>query len=250
MKAVITGASSGIGKSFVLYLSSLGYDIYAVARSESALKELGSEVATAYTPIALDLSINENCYQLYEILKNEKIDIFINNAGFGVYGSFDSISLERELDMINLNVSAVHILTKLFASKFLPDGSGLIINVASTAGFMMGPLLSSYYATKAYVLRLSEAVDEEVGRKNPNVRVCVLCPGPVCTGFDKAAGVSASMKGHTPDFVAKYAITKALRGKRIIIPGLSNKLLVVFSRFLPSTLLSRINYMIQSTKGR
>jgi len=250
MKAVITGASSGIGKSFALYLSSLGYDIYAVARNEAALNELGSEIATAYTPIVLDLSIIESCHQLYEILKNEKIDIFINNAGFGLYGSFDSISLERELDMINLNISALHILTKLFAAKFLTDGAGLIINVASTAGFMMGPLLSSYYATKAYVLRLSEALDEEIRRKNPNVRVCVLCPGPVCTGFDKAAGVTSSMKGHTPDFVARYAITKALRGKRIIIPGLSNKLLVAFSRFLPSTILSKINYMLQSKKGR
>ncbi len=250
MKAVITGASSGIGKSFALYLSSLGYDIYAVARSEDALNALGSEVGTAYMPIVLDLSSTENCCQLYEMLKNEKIDIFINNAGFGLYGSFDSLSLERELDMINVNVSAVHILTKLFAAKFLTDGSGLIINVASTAGFMMGPLLSSYYATKAYVLRLSEAIDEEVKRKNPNVRVFVLCPGPVCTGFDKAAGVSSSMRGMTPDYVAKYAIGKALRGKRIIIPGLSNKLLVLLSRFLPSTLLSKINYMIQSTKGR
>ncbi|MBR2404526.1 MAG: SDR family NAD(P)-dependent oxidoreductase, partial [Clostridia bacterium] len=166
------------------------------------------------------------------------------------YGSFETLALERELDMINLNISALHILTKLFAAKFLADGSGLIINVASTAGFMMGPLLSSYYATKAYVLRLSEAIDEETRRKNANVRVSVLCPGPVCTGFDKAAGVSSSMKGHTPDYVAKYAVTKALGGKRIIIPGLSNKLLVLFSRFIPSKLLSKINYMIQSTKGR
>ena len=249
MKAVITGASSGIGKSFVLYLSSLGYDIYAVARSESALKELGSEVATAYTPIALDLSINENCYQLYEILKNEKIDIFINNAGFGVYGSFDSISLERELDMINLNVSAVHILTKLFASKFLSDSSGLIINVASTAGFMMGPLLSSYYASKAYVQRLTLAIFEELRRKKSKVRISVLCPGPVDTEFNQTAGVSFNLKSLSAESVAKYALSKMFKGRLVIIPGVIIRLGVFFQRFLPTKLLLKISYNIQKSKG-
>lgn len=249
MKAVITGASSGIGRALAVYLGSCGYDIYAVARSSGALALLGNEIATDYTPITLDLSSYDNCLRLYDMLKGEKIDVFINNAGFGVYGCFADTSLQRELDMINLNVTAVHVFTKLFAKKFLNDGSGLIINVASTAGFMMGPNFSSYYASKAYVLRLSEAVDEEVRRKNNNVRISVLCPGPVTTGFDKAAGITHSLGGHTPEFIARYCVKKALAGKRVIIPGIANRLLVLFSRLIPAKLLSKINYNIQIKKS-
>ena len=249
MKAVITGASSGIGRSLAKHLSSLGYDICAVARNGDALDELKAEIATGYTAILLDLATVDSCHKLFDMLKNERIDIFINNAGCGVYGDFSATDLSREINMINLNITSLHVLTKLFSKKFLADGSGLIINVASTAGFMMGPLLSSYYASKAYVLRLSQAVDEELCRQNKNVRVSVLCPGPVRTGFDKAAGVGNSLGGHTPDFVAAYCIKKALKGKRVIIPGFGNKALVFFSRFVPSRILSKINYNIQRRKG-
>lgn len=249
MKAVITGASSGIGRSMAVYLSSIGYEVCAAARNEDALIALSKSITTDYSYHVIDLSCEKNCYELYEKLKNEKIDIFINNAGFGVYGEFTATSLKRETDMLRLNITAVHILTKLFVNKMARDGGGIVLNVASTAGFMMGPLLSSYYASKAYVLRLSQAIDEELRQSKSSVRVAVLCPGPVKTGFDKVAGVSASLRGHSAQYTAQYAIDKALKGKRIIIPGVGNKILVMMSKFVPERLLAKINYRIQKKKG-
>ena len=249
MKAVVTGASSGIGRELCLHLSKLGYDIYAVARRQDKLDELGRQIITKFVGISLDLSSAENCIKLYDILKEEKIDIFINNAGFGVYGKSFDTSLGRELGMIDVNVRAVHILTKLFAKKFLGHGFGYILNVASSAGYMMGPFLSGYYASKAYVLRFSEAVDEEIRRECKNVSISVLCPGPVRTEFDTVANVSSSLGGLSADYVAKYAIRKMLRRKRIIIPGLSMKLMVTFSKLVPGKLLSKITYNIQKKKG-
>ena len=197
----------------------------------------------------MDLSIEENIYALYEKLEVEDIDIFINNAGFGVFGSFTETQLKDELDMININIRTLHILTKLFTKKFLKQCYGKILNVASSAGFMAGPLLSSYYASKAYVLRLSEAVDEEMARVNKNVRVSVLCPGPVKTEFNDVAGVKFAIGGLDSRYVADYAIRKMLKGKRVIIPGFSMKLLVFFSRFIPGKLLTKITYHIQRKKG-
>ncbi|MBQ4630239.1 MAG: SDR family oxidoreductase [Clostridia bacterium] len=248
MKAVITGANSGIGKSLAIELANMGYDIVAIARNPKTLEELKKEISSDCEIIVADVSKKEICLEVFEKLKNEDIDIFINNAGFGVYGKFDSTDYERELEMIDVNIKAVHIFTKLFIKKFLNDGKGKILNVASTAGFMPGPNFSSYYASKSYVLRLSEAVDEEVRRKNKNICVCVLCPGPVKTAFDKSAGVGSSFNGANSDSVAKYAIKKFLKGKRIIIPGFSNKMLVFISKFVPEKLLTKINYNIQARK--
>ncbi len=250
MKAVVTGASSGIGKQFCLKLAQMGYDIYAVARRKDRLEELGKEITTGFVPVVMDLSGEDNCKRLYEILKDEKIDVFINNAGFGVYGKFLDTSLERELEMIDLNIRSVHILTKLFAKKFLSDKSGFILNVASSAGYMMGPFLSSYYASKAYVLRLTEAVDEEIRRQCRNVSVSVLCPGPVKTEFDKVADVSSSFGGLSAEYVAKYGLKKMFAGKRVIVPGISMKVMIAFSKLVPGKILSKITYNIQKKKGK
>lgn len=249
MKAVVTGASSGIGRDMTHVLCNMGFTVYGVARREGRLKEIEEIYKDNFIPVEMDLSKEENIYALYEKLENEDIDIFINNAGFGVFGSFIQTELKEELDMININIRSLHILTKLFAKKFLKQGYGKILNVASSAGFMAGPLLSSYYASKAYVLRLSEAVDEEMARVNKNVRVSVLCPGPVKTEFNDVAGVSFAIGGLESFYVARYAIRKMLKGKRIIIPGLSMKLLVFFSRFIPEKLLTKITYHIQRKKG-
>ena len=248
MKAVVTGASSGIGRDMAKILCDMGFTVYGIARREERLKEIKEKYAT-FIPVEMDLSIEENIYELYKNLENEDIDIFINNAGFGVFGSFAQSSLESELDMININIRSLHILTKLFTKKFLKQGYGKILNVASSAGFMPGPLLSSYYASKAYVLRLSEAVDEEVRRVNKNITVSVLCPGPVNTEFNDVAGVSFGIGGLSSEYVALYAIKKMLKGKRIIIPGILMKLLVFFSRFVPEKLLTKITYNIQRKKG-
>lgn len=249
MIAVVTGASSGIGRDIAVELGKRGYFIYGIARDKQRLESLGNELTNGFTPIVMDLSDPDNCIKLFDVLKDEKINVFVNNAGFGVYGDFREASLERELRMIDLNIKALHILTRLFADKFVRDGSGIVLNVASTAGFMMGPLLSSYYASKAYVLRYSQGVAEELRHINPCVRVCVLCPGPVKTSFDSTAGVGNSFKGAKSCDVAKYAVKKMLHGKRIIIPGITNKLLVTASRFVPEWLLARINRNIQRKKA-
>ncbi len=248
MKAVVTGASSGIGRDMAQILCDMGFTVYGVARREERLKEI-KEKYDSFIPVEMDLSIEENIYKLYKDMENEDIDIFINNAGFGVFGSFVNTDINKELDMININIRSLHILTKLFSQKFLKQGYGKILNVASSAGFMAGPLLSSYYASKAYVLRLSEAVDEELRRLNKNVTVSVLCPGPVRTEFDEIAGVSFALSGLDSSSVALYAIRKMLKGKRVIIPGFSMKLLVFFSRFIPGKLLTKITYNIQRKKG-
>lgn len=250
MKAVVTGASSGIGCEFTKILCNMGYVVYAVARRKERLLHLADEIGDNFIPMVFDLSSDKDCYEMYDRLKDEEINLLINNAGFGLFGNFSDTSLQREIEMLNVNVRSVHILTKLFSQKFLKDGNGRILNVASSAGFMMGPLLSSYYASKAYVLRLSEAVDEELKRRNKNVRVSVLCPGPVKTEFDTVANVSFSLKGLDSQYVASYALKKMFAGKRVIIPGFTVKLLVFISRFVPDAVLSKITYHIQKKKDK
>jgi len=162
MKALITGASSGIGYAMATYLSSLGYDLYLVARRKDCLEELKKKLKTKVTIISLDLSKEENCYKLYEMTKGEDIDFLINNAGFGLFGFTTDISLDKELEMINVNIKAVHILTKLFLQDFYKKNSGRILNVASSAGFLAGPYLNTYYATKNYCLKFTLAIYEEL----------------------------------------------------------------------------------------
>ena len=249
MTALITGASSGIGREFAYILNNMGYDIIAVARRQDRLEELKKELKGDVTVICCDLSVKENCFELYDKVADRDIDIVINNAGFGVYGEFDSTSLEKELGMISVNINAVHMLTKLFVNKFEKVNKGRILNVASSAGFMMGPFLSSYYASKAYVLRLSQAIDRELKQKGSSVRVHTLCPGPVETEFDKMADVKNSMSGLSSQYVAKYAVKKMLKGKSVIIPGFGIRMSVFFSKLIPDRLLSLINYHIQKKKS-
>ena len=249
MKALITGASSGIGRDMARILSRKGYDLILVARREERLKELKSELKTNIEIISLDVSEVENCYNLYNQVKKQDIEIVINNAGFGIFGKFTDIDLEKELNMIDVNIKAVDILTKLFLKDFKEKNKGYILNVASSAAFLPGPLLSSYYATKAYVLRLTEAIYEELRREKSNVYVGVLCPGPVNTEFNKVANVRFALKGLTSEYVAKYAIEKMLKRKLIIIPGFVMKCAKFAIRFVPEKLLLRVAYNQQKRKG-
>ena len=143
MKALVTGASSGIGYEISKYLSKLGYDIIAVARNEEKLKELKKECSTNVEIILLDLSVYENLVKLYMQISDQNIDILVNNAGFGAFGEFKDIDIDKEVKMINTNVVAVDVLTKLFLKDMVKKDSGKILNVASIAGFMPGPLMSS-----------------------------------------------------------------------------------------------------------
>lgn len=250
MQAVITGASSGIGRDMAQILSNMGYDLFLVARRADRLEELAHGLPSKAVPIVLDLSRKENCFYLYDLLRDEDIDLFINNAGFGVCGEFLDIPLETELSLIDTNITAVHILTKLFAQKFARANHGRILNVASASGFMAGPLLSTYYASKNYVLRLSEGIAEELHHRKSAVRISVLCPGPVKTEFDQVANVKFSLRGLDSEAVAAYAIRKTMQGKRVIVPGFGMKALLFFARFVPENLLTKITFHIQKRKTK
>lgn len=248
MKALITGASSGIGADMARYLVSLGHEVILVARRKAKLDKLAKELGDKAEVIVMDVSSTYNCMDLYSKLKKEKIDILINNAGFGLFGEFVNSSIDKELDMIDLNVKTVHTLTKLFLKDFKKRDSGYILNVASSAGFLPGPLMSTYYATKAYVLHLTEAISEELKVSGSNVKISALCPGPVETEFDKVANVSFNSRYMKSDVVAKYAIDKMLKGKRVIIPGFKMKMAIFFMKFVPRNILAKITYNIQKRK--
>ena len=248
MKALITGGSSGIGRDMAYYLSNKGIDLIIVGRNTNALNKVKEKCKTNVEVVELDLSIRDNVYKLYESTKDKNIDILINNAGFGLFGNFTETDLDRELNMIDLNIVSVHILTKLFLNDFVKKDSGYIMNVASSAGFMAGPKLSTYYSTKNYVLRQSLAIYEELQHINSNVKISVLCPGPVETNFNNVAGGSFNTKSTSSEYVAKYAIDKMFKNKLIIIPTLKIKLAVFMTRLVPTKLLLKINYNIQNTK--
>lgn len=249
MKALITGASSGIGRDMARYLSKKGYDLVLVARRTERLESLKQELSTRVAIITLDLSQEENCFKLYNQIKNKEIDILINNAGFGLFGMFDKTDLTRELEMINVNIKCVHILTKLFLQDFIKKDKGYILNVASSAGFLAVPRLNTYYATKNYVLKLTMAIYEELRHQNSNVSISALCPGPVATEFNQVAKGKFSIKEMNSAKVAKIGIDKMLTKKLIIVPGLFNKLGLFFSRFIPYKLQLKIVYRIQKRKS-
>ena len=247
MKALVTGASSGIGKDIAIYLDSLGYDLVLVARREDKLKEICKNLKGAEYYIC-DLSKREECFALYEKYKNADIDFLVNNAGYGLFGYFDETDMQKELDMIDLNVTAVHILTKLFLKDFVKNDRGYILNVASSAGFLAGPYLSTYYATKNYVLKLTMAINEELRKRRSNVSVSALCPGPVDTNFNNVAGGHFNTKSLTSKYVAKYAIDKTLKKKMIIIPTFRIKLGIFLLRILPYRIQLIYCYHIQGKK--
>ena len=233
MKALITGASSGIGKSFAKYLSSLGYDLILVARNKDKLQELQKELKTDVKIVVADLAQESKIKELYVLCKNDNIDILINNAGFGMFGEFDSTDMQGEMEMIDVNIKAVHMITKLFLKDMIRRNNGYILNVSSSASFQAGPLMATYYASKAYVTRLTVAIYEELRRKKSKVHVSCLCPGPVKTNFNDVANVEFAMKGLDSDYVAKYAIDKMLKkNKLIIIPGFKMKMAIFFNRFV------------------
>ena len=246
--ALITGASSGIGRDMARYLSSKGYDLVLVARDKEELNKLKSELNTNVEAIPLDLSSVDNCKKLYEQVKEKNIDILINNAGFGDIGSFRKTSMDKELNMIDLNIKAVHILTKLFLNDFVKKNNGYILNVASSAAFQPGPLMATYYSTKSYVYNLTLALYEELRRMNSKVHISCLCPGPVDTNFNNVANCEFKVKSLSSEYVARYAIDKMFKNKLVIVPGFSIKMLYIFGRLLPLKFKLKSTYNIQYRK--
>lgn len=248
MKALITGATSGIGLSMARILAGKGWELILTGRNTDILQKLKKELKTSTEVITADLSDKNEVFRVYEFCREKSVDMLVNNAGYGVFGKFDETDLNDELNMINVNITALHILTKLFLRDFKRRDSGIILNVASSAGFLTGPLLSSYYASKNYVVRLSLAIAEELRRENSNVSITLLCPGPVNTNFNRRAGVTFSVKPISPDYAAEYALKKAFARKLIAIPTLTVQAGVFASRFIPHKLLSAVTYNIQKRK--
>lgn len=246
MKALITGGSSGIGRDMAIYLKKLGHEVIIVGSNKEKLDAVSKKLNCK--SVVMDLSTVENCKKLYEKVKDENIDILINNAGFGKFGEFVDIDLNEELNMIDVNINAVHILTKLFLKDFVKRDSGYILNVASSAAFEPGPLMATYYSTKAYVLRLTTSIYEELRRKKSKVHVSTLCPGPVNTNFNNVANVRFDIKSISSEYCAKYAIDKMFKNKLIIIPSFYMKVGIFFTRFIPTKMMARIAYNIQSKK--
>lgn len=247
MKALITGASNGLGKDFAKELSKKGYDLVLVARSKDKLETLKRELKTYIEIEAMDLSIKENVFKLYNKYKGE-IDLLINNAGFGLFGKFTDTDLDTELNMIDLNVTAYHILTKLFLQDFVKKNNGRILNVASSAAFEPGPLMTTYYSTKSYVYNMTMGIYEELRREKSKVKIHVLCPGPVDTGFNDRAHVRFGVKSQKSIDVVKYTLKKMNQNKLIIIPGLTIKLGVFANRILPRKTIIKFTYKIQKSK--
>lgn len=250
MKALVTGASSGIGYEISKYLAKRGYDIIVVARNRQALENLKNEIKTNVQIVCMDLSVVDNCVKLYENFKDENIDVLINNAGFGMYGNFDILDMNKEIEMINVNILACDILTKLFLKDMKKRDSGYILNVGSIAGFMPGPLMSSYYASKSYVVKLTQAIRKELKKSKSGVSVSVLCPGPVNTNFNNTAGVKFAVRPLSSEYVAKYAVDMMFKKKLVIVPGFTIKLARFFSKFTPDNILAEITYYIQTKKDK
>ncbi len=250
MKALITGASSGIGLDMARYLATKNCELILVARNKEKLEELQENLPTKTTIIVADLSNEQRVKDLYVIAKKENIDILINNAGLGDFGYLTDTDLNKDMELINTNIKAVHILTKYIVKDMEKrETDTYILNVSSSAAFQPGPLMSTYYATKSYVYQLTEALYYEEKKKKTKVHVSVLCPGPVETNFNNVAGVHFSIKPMTSTYVAKYAIDKMFEEKMLIIPGFKMKCAKFFSRFVPDKVLLGMIYKIQKRKA-
>ena len=235
MRAVITGATSGIGKAMACQLAQDGWSLVLTGRNQTVLEQLQKNLPTAVEILPLDLAEEEAPYQLFDFCKKKRVDLLVNN-------------FQEEMDLLAVNVRALHILTKLFLKKFQAQKHGRILNVASSAGFLTGPLLSSYYASKNYVVRLSLAIAEELRRQHSPVTMSILCPGPVDTNFNARAGVSFSVPPMSSQQVAAYALEKTMEGKLLIVPGVGMKLALFGARFVPHAWLSAITYEVQKKK--
>jgi short-subunit dehydrogenase len=246
--ALITGASSGIGRDFARLLAREGYQLFLVARSEGKLRELAAEIGNADVVVA-DLAKSDAPQRVFDA--SGPVDVLINNAGFGLSGPFVETDLSRELEMIQVNVAALTHMTKLYLRPMVARRSGHIMNVASTAAFQAGPLMAVYYATKAYVLSFSEAIADEL--RGSGVTVTALCPGPTETGFAAAADMESSRlfnvaKPMRSEKVARYGIRAMERGKRVAIPGVANRLMVQSLRISPRRVVTTVVRKLQESR--
>jgi uncharacterized protein len=243
---LITGASSGIGAAFARKLAARGRNVLLVARSEDKLislcNELGRLTSIRAQYVALDVQQPDAAAQLLEETKKRELEIemLINNAGFGSMGDFAKLDLKQELDMIQLNVTALVELTYRFLIPMRERKRGTIINVASTAGFQAVPYMATYAATKAFVLSFSEALAEE--NKQHGIHVMALCPGVTETNFFQASGIDRPPMRtvQTPEEVVETALRALAREKTTVISGWTNWFTVAAERFVPRSMVTKV----------
>ena len=254
---LITGATTGIGYELAKLFAKDKFDLVIIARNETKLRQTAAELQKDYKVnvkiISKDLSDQKSAVEIYEelIKENIRVDVLINNAGFGDHGAFAESDLKNDLDMLNLNIASLVALNRLFLNEMLQYNSGRIMNVASTAAFQPGPYMAVYYATKAFVLSFSEAVSEELS--GTNVTVSCLCPGPTETEFQYRAGIKETKMMNRKSFtvmtaeeVALTGYKKMMQGKRIIIPGFTNKAGAFFVKLFPRKIISKITRSLNS----
>jgi short-subunit dehydrogenase len=250
--ALITGATSGLGYEFVKLFASDGYDLVLVARNSSKLTEIKNTFTQVkITLIVKDLSIEGAAKEVFEEVERQgiSIDILVNNAGFGLKGSFDKLDIQKQLNMIQLNTASLTELTYYIIRKMKQRNSGRILNVASTAAFQPGPLMAVYFATKAYVLSLSEALMEELS--GTSVTITALCPGPTKTNFGAVADVENSKmfsQAMSAEVVAKQGYAALMQGKRVFVPGSVNKAGVLGTKFMPRSLAAKVAKYVAGDK--
>ncbi|MTT31142.1 SDR family NAD(P)-dependent oxidoreductase [Terrilactibacillus sp. BCM23-1] len=246
---LITGATSGIGYEFVKLFSKKGYHLVLVARNQKKLEEIKQTFhGIDITIISKDLSKFGAAKEVYETVDKAsiRIDVLINNAGFGLFGNFNELDIQKQSEMIQLNITALTELTHYFLPSLI-ENKGKILNVASTAAFQPGPLMAIYFATKAYVLSFSEALSEELS--DHSVTVTVLCPGPTKTNFGQAANIEGSKLFSRPVDASKVAIKgyhALMSGKTVAITGGMNKIGALASTFLPRKLVAKMTKFILS----
>lgn len=253
----MTGGSGGIGLEIAKVLARNEFDLVLVARKRDTLEAAAGQLEGKYAIRAhvftADLGRPDAPQAIFDFLHNENIpiEVLVNNAGFGLAGAFADTKLERELEMIQVNISALTHLTKLFLPAMIKRGSGRVLNVASTAAFQPGPLMAVYYATKAYVLSFSEAIAEEL--RHTGVTVTALCPGPTRTDFAASAQAGNSrlftaFGAADAASVAEYGYAAMMHGRRVAIPGIKNKIIAQANRFSPRTVTTKISRMLQETR--
>lgn len=258
MISLITGASSGIGKDMAFEFADRGYDLILVARSFDRLKEVKNEIIEKYDKcnvliMKCDVSNVESVKNLYNDIQKEfgNIDVLVNNAGFGDCGKFYETDLEKDISMINTNILVLHVLTKLFLQDMVKVNKGYILNIASIAGFMPGPLMATYYSTKAYVVRLTRAIAKELKVVNSKVRIAAFCPGPVNTDFDKNANVTFSLKGQSSSDVAKIGVNGLFKSNKVVyFSSILIRIVACLAKIMPESFMANQAYMTQKRKLR
>lgn len=253
---LITGASSGIGLHLAHIFAKNNHNLILAARNKDVLSLLKENLESLYKVdvkiMPLDIAGEVGAANLYEAIRKEqlRVDILINNAGIGYHGKFLEKESQSDLDMINLNIITPTILTKLFLQDMLKIGGGKIFNIASTAGFQSGPLMSVYYGTKSYLINFSEGVAEEV--RDSNVKVIALCPGPTKTSFEKMdrieKGLFKNFHIAEPGDVAKYLYKNIDTKKDVLVHGRLNKFMIFLTKFIPRKINLNLIKKIQEKK--